>query len=75
MASVKDDWDILSSVHEILVEQNVLQTPENEPVIRFEHPDDLKVILLRPTTHSFAKKCETNSMILMINKDIVASTF
>lgn len=45
MESFSDDWDILSSVYKMLVKQNVLHTPVNEPIVRFEHPADLKVIL------------------------------
>lgn len=46
MESFKDDWNILSSVYKMLLEQNVLQTSVNEPVVRFEHPADLKVIFI-----------------------------
>lgn len=43
MESFSDDWTLLRDVYEMLVEHKVLHTPESEPVVRFEHPADLKV--------------------------------
>lgn len=55
MEPFSDDWDILSGVYKMLLEQNVLQTPANEPVVRFEHPADLKVIYICRAKYSVCK--------------------
>lgn len=44
MEEFKGDWEILSKVYGMLMEQNVLRTPADELVVRFEHPADLKVL-------------------------------
>lgn len=43
MESLNNDWDILSCIYKMLLEHNVLNTSVDEPVVRFEHPADLKV--------------------------------
>ncbi|XP_037037478.1 cysteine sulfinic acid decarboxylase [Bradysia coprophila] len=48
MESFTDDWTLLKDVYKMLVEHNVLQTPVNEPVVRFEHPVDLQTKLDLP---------------------------
>lgn len=38
-----DEWKILEKVHQILSEEGANSVPNSELVIRFHHPDELKV--------------------------------
>lgn len=40
---MSNEWDILSKVYSLLKDENVLDTPATEPIVRFEHPEKLKV--------------------------------
>lgn len=40
---MSNEWDILSKVYSLLKDENVLDTPATEPIVRFEHPENLKV--------------------------------
>lgn len=37
------DWEFLNEIYAILKEGGVLNTPQSEPIVRFRHPDELKV--------------------------------
>lgn len=41
--STNNEWKILEKIHEILREEGANDVPNEEPVIRFHHPEDLKV--------------------------------
>lgn len=51
------EWKILEKIHQILREERANGVPNEEPVIRFHHPDDLKVTLLVLLTESSMRKC------------------
>lgn len=41
----KDEWEILKDVYSMLLNGNVLNTPEKEPIVRFKYPEELLVRL------------------------------
>lgn len=38
-----DDWNILSYVHQMLIDGNVLNTRGDKPIVAFKYPDELQV--------------------------------
>lgn len=40
---MSDEWEILAKVYSLLKDENVIDTPATEPIVRFEHPEKLKV--------------------------------
>lgn len=38
-----NEWHILKDVYDMLTAGKVLNTPNNEPIIRFKHPEELRV--------------------------------
>lgn len=38
-----NDWDILSYVHKMLIDGNVLNTSGDKPIVSFKYPDELQV--------------------------------
>ncbi|XP_058821927.1 acidic amino acid decarboxylase GADL1 [Topomyia yanbarensis] len=42
---MSDEWDLLSRVPKLLEEHHFIRTCDEEPVVRFEYPDDLKNLI------------------------------
>lgn len=38
-----NEWHILKDVYTMLVDGKVLNTPNDEPIVRFKHPAELRV--------------------------------
>lgn len=38
-----NEWQILQDVYTMLVDGKVLNTPNDEPIVRFKHPEELLV--------------------------------
>lgn len=38
-----DEWSFLKQVYDLLLEENVLHTPAEKPVVDFKFPDELRV--------------------------------
>lgn len=52
-----DEWSLLSKIPAILEEQHFVRVPDNEPVVRFEFPEDLKVSVLRELARCVLPVC------------------
>lgn len=42
----KDEWEILKDVYSMLLNGKVLNTPTEEPIVRFKYPEELRVSIL-----------------------------
>lgn len=40
------EWELLQDVYQMLCDGKVLNTPNNEPIVRFKHPEELLVCYL-----------------------------
>lgn len=39
----ENEWEILKDVYNMLIDGKVLNTPNDEPIVRFKHPEELRV--------------------------------
>lgn len=39
----ENEWQILNDVYTMLIDGKVLNTPNDEPIVRFKHPEELRV--------------------------------
>ncbi|XP_055614212.1 cysteine sulfinic acid decarboxylase-like [Uranotaenia lowii] len=61
-----EEWNILGHIPELLDEQNCIKISDSEPVVRFEHPSDLKE-LFDFTIDSTEQRCQ-DEIIEIIKK-------
>lgn len=38
------EWEFLSEIYALLADGGALNTKQSEPIVRFQHPDELKVV-------------------------------
>lgn len=50
----ENEWEILKDVYTMLIDGKVLNTPADEPIVRFKHPEELRVSLdYTPSLYKF----------------------